>query len=127
MTPAEVYRERPPAQTAPKTLTQPLPAYPESALADEVSCSARILYHIETDGLATLVRLGWDVPPPDAHAAAFESSIHDAVAAWRFDPATRLNPGRRPDGVVTYSRQVIPKAVNVLIRFRVEGGRAVVE
>jgi len=112
---------------AAKTLIQALPAYPDAALSDAVDCRAELLYHIETDGSATLVRLEWNPPPPAGHVAGFEASIRDAVATWRFEPAYQLRLKERADGGMTYEKRLIPKARRVAVRFRVEDGKAVVE
>jgi hypothetical protein len=117
----------PPAEGAPETLSQGLPVYPDSAIADGVACTARFLYHIETDGSATVVRLEWDLAPPPHHVETFESAIRDAVATWRFVPAFQLVYKETSDGKKGFEKPLIPKAGRALIRFRVEDGRGIVE
>lgn len=109
------------------TLSQELPEYPAAALEDRVTCTARLLYHIQTDGSADLIRLEWDAAPPEQHVAAFEASIDRTVETWKFVPAIRLIPRQASDGGQTYESKVIPKAGRALIRFRVEEGKPVVE
>ncbi len=114
-------------QIPPETIERPLPSYPDSALADEVACTARLLYHVETNGSARLVRLEWDLRPPEGHVASFESAIRDAVARWEFVPAVRFTRKEQPGKPTRYEKHVIPKAGRVLIRFRIADGKAVVE
>jgi hypothetical protein len=116
-----------PPEAAPETVSQALPTYPSLAINDGVACTAELLYHIETDGSATLVRLTWDLPPPADHVDAFESAINDAVAAWEFVPGFQLRFKERADGTMSYEKHLIPKARRAAIRFRVEGGKGVVE
>ncbi len=116
-----------PPESAPVVRRQGLPRYPESALQSEVTCTARLLYHIQTDGSATLVLLEWDVPPPDEHLKAFEKAIKEAVGGWEFTPARRYVSTKMPDTSIRLVPKTIPKAGRALIRFRVEKGRAVVE
>jgi hypothetical protein len=114
-------------EAAPETLRQSLPAYPPPAVDEEVACTARILYHMETDGTATLVELTWGPPPPTDHLPAFESAIEEAVASWRFNPAYQLIYEKRAGEVVGFEKRLIPKARSAAIHFRVEGGKGVVE
>ena len=72
---------RPPEST-PEVQHRTLPSYPEVALADEVVCAARLLYHILKDGSVTLVRLEWDEPPPSEYQAVFEESIQNAIVGY---------------------------------------------
>lgn len=118
--------ELPPPQAAPTTLEQALPEYPQAALTDEVACSAEVLYHIETDGGARLVRLEWEIAPPDEHRAVFETAIRDAIAGWRFVPAKRIRRDFDADGKLHWEEQPIPKAKRALIDFRVVEGRGTV-
>jgi hypothetical protein len=87
-----------PAESAPEVVDQAPPSYPASALDDLVDCTARILYHIQTDGSAELVRLQWEPPPPSVHLEVFEAAIHEAIAGWAFVPGQQLAPWERPDG-----------------------------
>ena len=119
-------RLRPP-ETPPETRRQSLPGYPESAVAFEVKCTARLLYHIQTDGSATLVRLEWEVPPPPEHLTRFEEKIQEAVASWEFIPAKKWVPTKMHDGSTTTVPHPIPKAERAVVRFRVEDGAGVVE
>ena len=120
-------QKRPPPETAPQTLSQSLPTYPPSALEHGVACSARLLYHIQTDGSATLVRLAWDSSPPQEHLEAFESAIRAAVATWEFKPAMQLRLKTLADGSARFDKRVIPKAGHAIIRFRVDEGKAVID
>lgn len=104
-----------------------MPSYPEAALPSEVACSAKLLYHIQTDGSAWLVRLEWAVPPPQDHRDSFEEALSEAVAEWRFTPARELAPKKMPDGSIEPEPRPIPTAVNAIIRFRMEEGKPVVE
>jgi hypothetical protein len=113
--------------TPPVTLRQELPSYPEAAIADEIRCEARLLYHIETDGTARLVRLEWDLPPPDERRDAFESAIRNAVAGWEFVPSQRWTPVETEDGSTRRRPKPIPKAGRALVRFRVVDGTPIVE
>jgi len=116
-----------PPEAAPETVSQALPTYPNAAVNDGVACTAELLYHIETDDSATLVRLTWDLPPPSDHLDAFETAINDAVATWEFAPGYQLRLVERADGTMSYEKRPIPKARRAVIRFRVEGGKGVVE
>lgn len=120
-------RKRPPPEAAPQTISQALPTYPARALEDRVACAAQLLYHIQTDGSATLVRLNWDPAPPPGHEEAFESAIRDAVATWEFVPAYQLRFKELPDGSPSFEKRLIPKARRAVIRFRVEAGQPIVE
>jgi len=120
-------QKRAPRIIPPQVLAQHLPQYPSSALGDGVTCVARILYHIEVSGQATLVRLEWDIAPPADHLEAFEKSIVDAVALWAFHAAYRIIPETRDDGSIEPRNQSIPQAQHALVRFRVEDGKPVVE
>ena len=93
----------------------------------QVACSARVLYHIETSGSATLVRLEWDAPPPEQHREAFELAIQEAMAEWEFQPAMRVRGKKLPDGSTVPETRLVPKASYAVIRFRVVEGRGVVE
>jgi hypothetical protein len=125
--PAGVAPTRLPPEAAPETVSQALPTYPNSALNEGVTCTAELLYHIETNGSATLVRLTWNLPPPSDHRDAFESAINDAVTTWEFTPGYQLILVERADGTMRYEKRLIPKARRAMIRFRVEGGKGVVE
>jgi len=114
-------------ESAPGTVRQDLPGYPETALGDAVECTATVLYHIETDGSARLVRLEWELEPPAEHVAAFEDAIRTAVGSWLFEPAKRYRFKEVADGSFRYDEQVIPKAARAIVRFRVVAGRGVVE
>ncbi len=92
-----------------------------------MACTARILYHVEVSGQATLIRLEWDVAPPPGHLEAFEDSITDAVDGWEFTAAFRIIREARDDGSIEPRIQPIPQAQHALVRFRVEDGKAVVE
>lgn len=120
-------QKRVPLIIPPQILAQDLPRYPGSALEEGVACTARILYHVEVSGRATLIRLEWDVPPPPVHLGAFEKAITDAVAGWAFNAAFRIIPETRDDGSIEPRHQPIPQAQHALVRFRVEDGQAVVE
>ncbi len=120
-------QKRAPLIIPPQILAQHLPQYPGSALEDAVACTARILYHVEVSGTATLIRVGWDVAPPPVHLDAFEKSLADAVARWAFNAAYRIIPETRDDGSIETRHQPIPQAHHALVRFRVEDGQAVVE
>ncbi len=115
------------SQAAPTKVRQELPAYPTTALADQVDCTAELLFHILTDGTAKVVRLNWNPAPPEEHREAFDQAIRTAVAGWEFVPAFRWIRRTDDDGQVRVEKQDIPKGRNVRIRFRVEGGKAVVE
>ena len=119
--------QRPPPEGAPATLQQDSPVYPESAIEARVTCAARLLYHIETDGTASVARIDWDVAPPEPHAPAFEATIHDAVATWRFQPAFQQVFRELPDGSYRFEKKPIPKAVTAVIRFRVVDGVPIVD
>jgi len=118
---------RPPLILPPSALSRALPEYPASALDDAVSCVARILYHVETSGRATLVRLEWVEPPPAEHVAAFEDAVRTSVSRWRFESAVRVVPEKLADGSIEPRRTPVPTAQHAFISFRVEDGRAVVE
>jgi len=120
-------QKRAPLIIPPRILAQSLPQYPSGALEDGVACTARILYHVEVSGQATLVRVEWDVAPPSIHLGAFENSIADAVASWSFTAADRIIPEMQEDGSIESQIQPVPQAQHALIRFRVEDGKAVVE
>lgn len=111
----------------PEVLKRDPPVYPESVVAEEVSCTARLLYHIQQDGLVTLVRLEWDDPPPADHQELFEESIRTAILEWRFLPAVKIVATELDDGSLDLERQPVPKAERAIVRFRVEGGRGIVE
>jgi len=111
----------------PTPITQNLPIYPESALEAAVACVARILYHVETSGQATLVRLEWKEPPPTEYLIMFEEAIRTAISQWAFHPAIRIVPERQDDDSIEAVQTPVPKALHALIRFRVENGKAVVE
>jgi len=119
-------RLRPP-ESAPEVLDRASPRYPDAALADEVACAARLLYHILTDGSVALVRLEWEEPPPLEVQAAFEESIQEAIAGWRYNPGRKWIPTKLEDGSTTTVPQSIPKAERALVTFRVEGGQGIVE
>ena len=121
--------QRPPhrPEVGPIEIRQDLPVYPPSALEDGIACTARLLYHIETGGNASLVRLQWDDPPPPEHTNAFAASIESAMATWEFEPARRWILRTQPDGTEKREMQVIPKSGRALIRFRVDNGRPVVD
>jgi hypothetical protein len=116
-----------PMVVPPRARTQVLPAYPEAALDEAVACVARILYHVETSGRATLVRLEWAEPPPTQHLEAFEESIRNAVSEWTFHPAVRIEREQRADGSIEGVTTSQPKALHAFVRFRVEDGKAIVE
>ena len=103
------------------------PAYPPAGLPTEQACIARVLYHVEPDGSATLVHLEWDVPPGDAFTKLFEASIRDAIAGWEFSPAHRIITTEFPDGSRDSEAIPIKYADRAVIRFRVLEGRGVVE
>ncbi len=92
-----------------------------------MACVARILYHVERTGEPRLVKLEWDEPPPDEHAAAFEEAIRTAMSGWSFTPAVRIVGKRQEDGSIEPERTPIPQAQHAFIRFRVEDGEAIVE
>ena len=128
-------RERTPADLG---LTRPIdiqatprrqgkPDYPRQALPSEQACAARILYHVEEDGSATLVRLEWDQAPDTSYLKLFEGTIRDAIAGWEFSPAHRLTIYENQDGVMESKAIPIKYADRVIIRFRVVDGRGVVE
>lgn len=115
-------------EAAPETVSQALPTYPSSALEDRIACTVQLLYHIQTDGSATVARLEWNPGPPQIHVEAFESAIRDAVGNWEFIPAYQMRSKRGADGNVTsFEKHLIPKARDAVIRFRVEDGKAIVE
>lgn len=120
-------RQAGPLELPPEPLSQELPVYPASALPAEVSCVARILYHTETDGTSSLVRLDWETAPPEVHREAFATAIREAVASWVFKPAVRVVPTTLPDGAVEPSREPVRHAGRAVIRFRVESGVPIVE
>jgi hypothetical protein len=103
------------------------PRYPDAALGDEIACVAELLYHVEIDGTARLVRLEWQEPPPDEHLPEFEDTIRIAVADWEYTPALRLVPQKLPDGSTRIDHQPVPKARHAVVRFRVVNGKGVVE
>jgi hypothetical protein len=103
------------------------PGYPEAALADEIACSARLLYHILRDGSAKLVRLEWEAPPPPEYETAFEEEILQAMASWRYTPARKMVPVKHEDGSTELVLEPVPKAERAIVRFRVEQGRGIVE
>lgn len=117
---------RPPPLALPETIHQPPPGYPESAVGDRVACRASILYHVQTDGSARLVRLEWEAAPPESYRGAFESAIRAAVETWRFEPAYQLVFTERPEGPV-YEKRRVPHAAGARLRFRVEDGKPVVD
>lgn len=106
---------------------QPPPIYPQTALQSEISCTARLLYHILKDGSSKLVRLEWDESPPDNYREAFEDAIQQAVSTWKFTPANRVVPKGMPDGRVTYLLKAVPYAGRAIIRFYVYKGKGIVE
>lgn len=114
-------------ESPPVVQEQGFPTYPESALADEVACVARLLYHILKDGSVTLVRLEWDEPPPPEHLAAFEAQIREAMLGWRFIPSRKWVRTTLENGSIRAIPQAIPKAERAIVRFRVGRGRGVVE
>lgn len=116
-----------PVESPPEVRDQALASYPESAVADEVACTARLLYHILEDGTVRLVRLEWDEPPPTEHRASFEEKIREAILGWRFIPAKKWIPTSLDDGSRTTVPQPIPKAERAIVRFRVEDGQGIVE
>ena len=118
---------RPPLILPPQVLRRELPRYPESALAERVACVARILYHVDTAGRATLVRLEWVEPPPAEHVRAFEEALRTALSDWRFEPAVRVVPEKRSDGSIEPLQTPVPAAQHAFVRFRVENGQAIVE
>jgi len=118
---------RPSAEVPAQTLLQALPRYPDAALGDEVHCTARLLYHIEVDGTASLVRLEWDPAPAAEYREAFEKAIREAVATWSYTAARRYRWKKNPDGSLEFEERAIPTARRAIIRFRVEKGRGVVE
>jgi hypothetical protein len=103
-----------------------LPSYPEVALADEVKCAARLLYHIQIDGSVTLVRLEWDEPPSSEYQLAFEEAIRDAIATWRYIPAKKWVPTKM-EGAIRTVPHAIPKAERAIVGFHVEEGHGIVE
>jgi len=117
----------PPMVMPPMPITQALPIYPESALEAAVACEARILYHVDTSGKATLVRLEWKEPPPTDQLTIFEEAIRTAVSEWTFHPAFRIVPKTQDDGSIEPVQTPLPKASHAFIRFRVEDGQAIVE
>ena len=119
--------KRPPLVIPPRPTVQSLPIYPKTALDDAVACVARILYHVEMSGEATLVRLEWDEPPPVEHLVDFEEAIGAAVAEWKFHAAFRIIPETQDDGSIEPVQKLLPKALHALIRFRVENGAPIVE
>jgi hypothetical protein len=119
--------KRPPLVLPPEPLQQTLPEYPEAALGDAIACVARVLYHVETSGNATLVRLAWVEPPPAEHIADFEEAIGTGISKWRFIPALRVVPEKQTDGSIEPMETPVPTAQHAFVRFRVEDGKAVVE
>lgn len=119
--------KRRPFEIPAEIISQELPVYPQEAVSMEVACVARILYHIETTGSATLIRLEWEAPPPDQHREAFETSIEEALSRWEFKPAMKIRGKKLPDGSTVADQRLIPKASYAIIRFRVEDGRGIVE
>jgi hypothetical protein len=119
--------KRPPLIYPPEPLQQEAPEYPREALDSEVSCAARLLYHVESDGSASLVRLEWEKAPPEKFLATFDAAIRAAVAAWEFEPAQRVEPEKLPNGAIEPKMTPVPSAHRALIRFRVVDGRGVVE
>ena len=103
------------------------PAYPESVVTEGVSCAATLLYHIQKDGSVSLVRLGWDDPPPPEYEDRFEGEIRTAMLEWRFIPAKKWVPTELEDGSIDLVPHPIPKAERAIVRFRVEQGRGIVE
>jgi hypothetical protein len=91
------------------------------------SGTARILYHIEVDGSATLVRLEWDPAPDNDYIKLFEGSIQTAMAGWEFAPAHRIMTTEHPDGSIDSKAVPIKSADRVIIRFQVIDGKGVVE
>ncbi len=128
-TPEPLRKDQKPAPLVlpPHPVTQSLPQYPQGVVEAEVSCSARLLYHVERDGSATLVRLEWEAAPPDEHLKAFEAAIRTATATWEFVPARKVVPVAQPDGSIEPEMQPVAEARRAIIRFRVEGGKGVVE
>ena len=116
-----------PPETPPEVRERVLPTYPESAIATEIDCTARLLYHILRDGSVTLVRLEWDVPPPRQHRAEFEETIREAILEWRFIPGKKWVPTKLEDGSTRTIPQAIPKAERAIVRFHVVEGQGVVE
>jgi hypothetical protein len=106
---------------------QEKPSYPMEALPFVQSGTARILYHIEVDGSATLVRLEWDPGPDDDYLKLFEDSIQTAMAGWEFAPAHRIMTTEHPDGSIDSNAVPIKSADRVIIRFQVIDGKGVVE
>lgn len=117
----------PPMVLPPEPLSQSPPQYPKSAIEEEISGRAKLLYHVERDGSATLVRLEWLSAVPENHLEAFESAIETAVAGWTFTPARRIVPVTQPDGSIEPEMQPVAQAFRVIVRFRVEDGAGVVE
>jgi len=103
------------------------PRYPDAAVSDGIACVAQLLYHIETDGTAKLVRLEWEDPPPPEHLTEFEETIRAAVSEWAYIPAIRLVPTKMPDGSTVTERRPVPKARHAVVRFRVVNGEGVAE
>ncbi len=120
-------RKPPPLVIPPAPFVQPLPVYPSQALEAEVACSARLLYHVERDGTARLVRLEWESAPPQEHLEVFEASIRNAIANWDFAPAQKIVPVKQPDGSIEPDGQPVPYAQHAIVGFRVVEGRGVVE
>ena len=119
--------KRPPLVIPPTPHNQELPDYPNSAVDEGVACVARVLYHVETTGQATLVRLEWDQPPPSKYLGEFEQAIEAAVLKWSYAPAVEIVGEKQDDGSVELVRTPVPSAQRAFIRFRVENGKAVVE
>jgi hypothetical protein len=53
--------------------------------------------------------------------------IRTAMLDWEFIPAIKWVRKEREDGTIRLSPQRIPKAERAIVRFRVEGGRGIVE
>jgi hypothetical protein len=119
--------KRPPLIYPPQPLRQEPPEYPPEALDSEIGCTARLLYHVEKDGSPSLVRLEWEVTPPDQFLETFDATVRTAVEAWEFKPAYKIVPVELPDGAIEPEIIQVPSAHRALIRFRVIDGRGVVE
>ena len=125
-TPADLDLTRPmDIQAIPRR--QGKPDYPPQALPTGQACAARILYHVEVDGSATLVRLEWDKAPDTSYLKLFEDSIRDAMAGWEFSPAHRLMIHEDQNGVLGSKAIPIKYADRVIIRFSVLDGKGIVE
>ena len=123
----EDLRRPPHFETPAHARRQGKPEYPLEGLSTSQECMARILYHIEVDGSATLVRLEWDPAPGDGFLKLFEDSIREAITGWEFSPSHRLVPTEQPDGSIEPKAVPIKSADRVIIRFSVIEGRGVVE